>query len=69
MLLRLIVGAPDECLDMMEKMRPVMLDEFMRKHLYRKAESIFVDSGFLEAVAGSHNLGEGSGDGVGGRGG
>ena len=46
LLLRLIVGAPDECLDMMEKMCPVRLDELMRRHLYRKTESILVDSRF-----------------------
>ena len=40
LLLRLIVGAPDERLDMMEKMHPVMLREFMSRHLYRKGESI-----------------------------
>ena len=55
LLLRLIVGAPEECLSMMEKMRPVMHEELLRitrhRHLYSKAESIFADTWFLEGVA------------------
>ena len=55
LLLRLIVGAPEECLSMMEKMRPVMHEELLRitrhRHLYSTAESILADTRFLEGVA------------------
>jgi hypothetical protein len=54
LLLRLIVGAPEECLSMMEKMRPVM-HEFLRitrhRHLYNKAERFLADTRFKEGVA------------------
>ena len=54
LLLRLIVGAPEECLSMMEKMRPVMHEELLRitrhRHLYSTAESSSADTRFLEGV-------------------
>ena len=56
-LLRLIVGAPEECLFMMKKMRPVTHEEFLRTtrhmNLYSKAESVFFfeDTRCKEGVA------------------
>ena len=55
LLLREIEVAPKECLSMMEKMRPVMHGEFLRRTrnrwLCNKAENIFADTRFKHAVA------------------
>ena len=54
-LLRWIIGSPSLCFDIMEKMRPVMLSELRRnarhRHLCGKAESIFADSRFRDALS------------------
>jgi hypothetical protein len=46
LLLRLIIGEPEECLSMMEKMRPKMHEEFVHRHLHSKAETILADRRF-----------------------
>ena len=54
LLLRLIVRAPEKCLAMMEKMRPLMHDESMRKtrprHLHSKADCIYEEPGSYEQL-------------------
>jgi protein-tyrosine phosphatase len=46
LLLRLIMGEPEECLSMMEEMRPTMHKEFVHRQLHSKAETILADSRF-----------------------
>jgi hypothetical protein len=46
LLLRLIMGEPEECLSMMEEMRPTMHKEFVHRQLHSKVEEILADSRF-----------------------
>jgi hypothetical protein len=54
LLLRLLNFESEQCLSMMEEMRPRMREEFGRRthhrHLHYKAESIFADRRFKDAV-------------------
>ena len=55
LLLRHIIGEPSECFTIMQNMRPVMLSELrrvtMHRHLWDKAEIIFADSRFQDALS------------------
>jgi hypothetical protein len=46
LLLRLIMGDPEDCLSMMEEMRPTMHKEFVHRQLHSKVEEILADSRF-----------------------
>jgi hypothetical protein len=54
LLLRLLNFESEQCLSMMEEMRPRMREEFVlrtsRRHLHSKAKCIFADRRFKDAV-------------------